>query len=42
MYNKIEMFDFDEMDSNVWKKLLADFKANPNEIPILSLPELYN
>lgn len=36
MYNKLEMFDFDEMESNVFAKLHEDFKANPNEYPILS------
>lgn len=36
MYNKLEMFDFDEMESSVFNKLHQDFQSNPNEYPILS------
>jgi hypothetical protein len=41
MYNKLEMFDFDEMEKSVFSQLVEDFHNNPSEIPVLRRdPEL--
>lgn len=39
MWNKLKFFDFDEMESDIFKQLLADFETDDTQIPKVNLKQ---